>query len=128
MENKKIILITEDEQSLRYALSTKLINNGFVVIEAKNGEEGLMLALTEHPDLILLDLAMPKIDGMTMLASLRQDEWGKKVPVIILTNVTNSDEKIQRNITEFEPTYYFIKAEKGLEEIVEKIKERLGLI
>jgi DNA-binding response OmpR family regulator len=127
MENKKIILVTEDEKSIRSALNIKLINEGFEVLEAKNGEEGLEIALSEHPDLILLDLLMPQIDGMTMLKELRKDSWGKTVPVIILTNLSSADEEINRNITELEPTYYFVKTEKKLEEIIEKIKERLGL-
>ena len=126
MENKKIILVAEDDASLRGVLCDKLINEGFDVLEAKNGEDGLSKSLKEHPGLILLDIAMPKLDGMSMLRELRNDEWGKTVPVIILTNVSSDDEQRNRDITELEPTYYFIKTDKKLEEIVEKIKERLN--
>ena len=128
MENKKIILVTEDEKILRDVLGSKLISEGFGVLKAKNGEEGLEISLREHPDLILLDLLMPKMDGMTMFKKLREDIWGKTVPVIILTNLSGADEERNKDITELEPTYYFIKTDKSLEEIVEKIKERLGLL
>ena len=127
MENKKIILITEDEKSLRDALHHKLENNGFEVLEAKDGVEGLEKSLNQHPDLILLDLAMPKLNGLGMLRELRNDEWGKTVPVIILTNISSDSEKMNKEITELEPTYYFIKTNKSLEEIVEKIKEKLEI-
>lgn len=128
MENKKIILITEDDKSLRGAMANKLINDGFTILEAKDGEEGLLISLKEHPDLILLDIAMPKMDGMTMLRNLREDKWGKTVPVIILTNLSSANEERNKDITELEPTYYFVKTDKHIEEIVEKIKEKLGII
>lgn len=125
MENKKIILITEDEKSLRNALHDKLIKAGLNVLEAKDGVEGLEISLNEHPDLILLDIAMPKLDGMSMLRELRKDSWGKTVPVIIMTNLPSEDEKRNKDITELEPTYYLIKTDKSAGEIIEKIKERL---
>lgn len=128
MQDKKIILITEDEKSIRNALHDKLSNEGFSILEAKDGEEGLQISLKEHPNLILLDLAMPRMDGMSMLKKLREDEWGKSVPVIILTNLSSADEERNRDITKLEPTYYFIKTDKSIEEIVDSIKERLGLI
>ncbi len=128
IKNKKIILITEDEKSLRNALHVKLISEGFDVIEARDGEEGLEKSLKEHPDLILLDLVMPKMDGMTMLKKLRTgEEWGKLVPVIILTNLSSADEVRNKDITELEPTYYFLKTDKKIEEIVEAIKDKLGM-
>ncbi len=128
MENKKLVLITEDEKILRDALRLKLASEGFIVLEAKNGEEGLDIALKEHPDIILLDLVMPKMDGMSMLRKIREDIWGKNVPVIILTNLSSADEDINKDITKLEPTYYFVKTDKKLEEVVEKIKEKLTLL
>jgi DNA-binding response OmpR family regulator len=128
MENRKIILVTEDDNALRNALDIKLEKKGFTVLEAQDGEEGLILALLEHPDLILLDLTLPKMDGMSMLKKLREDKWGKTVPVIILTNLTSDDEERNRDITNLEPTYYFLKVDKSIEEIADVIKERLGLL
>ncbi len=128
MENKKIILITEDEKALRNALDDKLQKEGFTILDAENGEEGLALALLEHPDLILLDIVMPKMNGMKMLKELRADEWGKTVPVIMLTNLSSADEERNRDITALEPTYYFMKTDIKIEQVVEKIKERLGMM
>lgn len=125
-DNKKIILIVEDETSLRNALRDKLTREGFTILEAKNGEKGMEVALRERPDLILLDLIMPKMDGMTMLRKLRaENKWGKHVPVIILTNLTSADEQRNRDITELEPSYYFVKADLTLEDVVAKVRERL---
>lgn len=128
MNDKKIILVTEDEVSLRSAISIKLIKEGFNVLEAKDGIEGLEISLKEHPDLIVLDLAMPKLDGMSMLRLLRKDDWGKNVPVIILTNLPSEDEDRNKDITELEPTYYFTKVKMNLEQVAQKIKERLNLL
>ena len=126
-ESKKYtLLIVEDEASLRNALSDKFSREGFSVIEAKNGEEGLESALKNHPDMILLDIIMPRMDGMTMLKKLREDsEWSKHVPVIILTNLTSADEGRTRDITELEPAYYLVKTDWKLEDLVAKVRERL---
>ncbi len=127
MQNTKTILVVEvieDEQSLLTALREKLAHEGFSFLGAKDGEEGLDLALQNHPDLILLDILMPKMDGLTMLKKLRENEWGKKVPVIILTNFSG-DEKIAAAM-ENEALDYFIKSDVKLEEVVSRIKEKLG--
>ncbi len=122
------ILIVEDETPLMNALRDKLVREGFMAFGAKNGEEGLKTALEEHPDLILLDLVMPKMDGMTMLKKLRsQNEWGKTARVIILTNLTSADEQRNRDVAENEPSYYLVKSDWKIEDVVKKIKEELGL-
>lgn len=127
--NKKILVIeeVEDDASLRNVLHDKFSMEGFSVLEAKDGEEGLMIALREHPDLILLDIVMPKMDGLTMMKKLRQaDEWGKRVPIILLTNLNADDDKINRAITENEPAYYLVKSDWKIDDLVEKIRERLS--
>ena len=127
MENNKKILIVEDERSLSQALVNKLTLEGFATLTAKNGEEGLKIALREHPDLILLDIVMPRMDGITMMKKLRQtDEWGKNVPVILLTNLSADDEKIMRAVTENEPAYYLVKSDYTISDVVEKVRERLS--
>jgi CheY-like chemotaxis protein len=83
---RKKILIVEDDQSLRLALYEKLTRAKFEVLTATNGKVGLKQAFAKKPDLILLDILMPVMDGMTMLKSLRKDKWGKNVYVIMLTN------------------------------------------
>lgn len=124
MENNKKILIVEDEVSLLNALRDKLTREGFVTLEAKNGEEGLEIALRDHPDLILLDIVMPRMDGMTMLKKLREDDWGKTVKVIMLTNLSdmeNVSEAVAQGSHE-----YLVKSDWKIEDVVEKVREKLG--
>lgn len=124
----KKILIVEDEDSLRNALRDKLTREDFQVLEAKNGQEGLAAAIREHPDLILLDIIMPIMDGMTMLKKLRtENEWGKSAPVIILTNLTSDSNQIINDVTVLEPSFYLVKSDWKLEDLMKKIKEVLVL-
>ncbi len=119
------ILIVEDEDLILKALVDKFIGEKFEVIAAKDGEEGLNLALLNQPDLILLDIILPKMDGMTMMKKLREvNPWGKSVPIILLTNL-NADEKIMKGIIKNEPAYYFVKTDWTLDQVVEKVRERL---
>ena len=126
MENDKKILVIEDELPMLKALSDKFSREGFSVLEARNGEEGLNVALKTKPDLIILDLFMPVMDGKAMMEKLRQDEWGKKVPIIILTNL-NPDDKTLNEIMASGPSYYFIKSKWQLEDLTEKVKKELGV-
>lgn len=126
MDNKKI-LIVEDEEAIQRAISDYLVNQEFATLMAKDGEEGLEIALKEHPDLILLDILMPKMDGMIMLQKLRLDEWGKTAPVIILTNVNPNSSSIINSILQNEPAYYLVKSDVKLEGIVDKVKEVLKI-
>lgn len=121
----KIILIVEDEQDLREALADKLTREAFTVLEAKNGKEGLDKALGEHPDLILLDIVMPEMDGMTVLRKLREDTWGKTVPVILLTNLSATEESIIEEMVKYAPSHYLVKSDWKIKDVVEKIKETL---
>ena len=123
---KYTILVVEDEVPLLNALVDKFSREGFSVLEAKNGEEGLESALKNRPDLILLDIVMPRMDGMTMLKKLREaNEWSKHVPVIILTNLTSADEGRMSDITELEPAYYLVKTDWKIEDVVAKVRGRL---
>ena len=126
MDNKKI-LIVEDEESMLNAISDYLTSQEFVTLLARDGEEGLEIALKEHPDLILLDILMPKMDGMIMLQKLRDDEWGNKAPVIILTNVSPSANSVIDSVLRNEPAYYLVKSDVKLEGIVDKVKEVLKM-
>lgn len=125
--DKKKILIVEDEESMLNALSDYLETQDFATLMARDGEEGLGIALKEHPDLILLDILMPKMDGMIMLQKLREDEWGKKAPVIILTNVNPNANTIINSVLQNEPAYYLVKSDVKLEGIAEKIKDVLKM-
>jgi len=118
------ILIVEDEKSQRKALRASLEQKGFSILEATNGGEGLGRALSEHPDIILLDVRMPKMDGITMMRKLREDPWGKNASIIILTNYDTTDTQLLQVTAEL-PSYYLIKANTSLEGIFEKIKKVL---
>ena len=127
-EDEKIkILIVEDEEVICKAYADELRDEGFAILIAKNGQAGLELALREKPDLILLDILMPIMDGLTMMDTLRQkDLYGKNVPIILLTNLSASEEKIMQAITKNEPAYYLVKSDWNLSAVMEKIKERLA--
>lgn len=127
MENsQKKILIIEDEPSMLNILNDKLLETGWETLQARNGEEGLTIALEKHPDLILLDLLMPKMDGSTTIHKLREDDWGKTVPVIMLTNVSPDTDTALKDILKTQPAFYFVKSDIDLATLVEKIKEVLS--
>jgi DNA-binding response OmpR family regulator len=124
---KPKILIIDDEEAMRNALIDKFERAGFAeVFTANNGEEGLASALKEHPDVILLDILMPKKDGITMLKELRMDEWGKAAKVIILTNFDTTEEML-KEVTLTEPSYYLLKSNWRIDDVIAKTKEMLGL-
>ncbi len=122
----KKILIVDDDASLRNMYKSRFDIGGFTVVTAQDGEDGLRLALQEHPDLILLDIKMPKMDGVAVMKNLRLDVWGKTVPIILLTNL-DTDDKILQGIVEGEPSYYLLKDQVNPEGVFEKVKEVLGL-
>src|SRR6478672_226948 len=111
MDTKKIlILITEDEPQMLKILTDSLTENAFDTLQAANGDQGLALAFQKHPDLIIVDLLMPEMDGMTMMKKLRDDVWGKHVPVIVLTNVNPDSNATLQAIVANQPAYYFVKS------------------
>ena len=122
--NEKTILVIEDDKTLSKAISDKLKREGFNVLTAFDGEEGLKIAIEQKPDLILLDLIMPIMDGIAMLNNLREDVWGKKVPVIILTNLSTGEEVSQAMS---QGVYdYLIKTDWELNDIIKVINNKLN--
>ncbi len=120
--NKKI-LIAEDDRSLLSALQEEFTDEGFSVVTALDGEEGLIVAKKEKPDLFLLDIKMPKIDGITMARKLK--EAGTNAPIIFLTNL--DDLKHISDATELGKFDYLIKSDWKISDIITKVKERLDL-
>ena len=120
----KKILIVEDEIPLVKALSIKLKEENFEVFEAYDGEAGLALAEKCRPDLILCDIAMPKMDGLAMLEKMRATDWGKDIIVIMLTN-SGSKEKLSAALSNW-VTRYFVKSDWDLEKIVAEIKKTVA--
>jgi len=121
------ILVIEDEEPLRRILAEELRDKGFNVFEGKNGEEGFKVAVAERPDLILLDIVMPKMDGMTMLKKLRKDKWGKKASVMLLTNLDNDAGKTVE-AARYGVYEFLVKSRWKMKEIMVRIKEKLRVV
>lgn len=118
--SKTKILIVEDEEILLTALSEELKQEGFQVVGAKDGVEGVEMAQSDKPDLILLDLVMPRLDGIGALKQMKEDPALKDIPVVILTNLSDYD-KISDALS-LGAMDYLVKANYRLEELVNKIK------
>lgn len=114
------ILIVEDEDILLTALSEELKQEGFQVMGAKDGVEGVEMAQSEKPDLILLDLVMPRLDGIGALKQMKETPEIQNIPVVILTNLSDYD-KISDALS-LGAMDYLVKANYRLEELVNKIK------
>ena len=121
---KHRILVVEDEAPLRQVLKDNLEEEGFEVIDASNGAAGLKLAAKHRPDLILLDILMPQMDGMTMMEKFRTTKGGSRVPIMLLTNLA-ADKKIIKSLIKYMPVYYFDKSSRTIAEIITRIKARL---
>jgi DNA-binding response OmpR family regulator len=119
----KKILFIEDEAALQKTFRDILEKEGYQMISALDGESGLRLAKSQKPDLILLDLILPKKDGFEVLKELKEDEATKGIPVIVLTNLEDI-ESVEKAI-ELGATTYLVKAQYTLEEVIQKVKKAL---
>lgn len=124
--NREKILVVEDEPAVLKLLMDQLSKEGFLVIGAQNGKEGLETALKEIPDLILLDILMPEMDGMEMLERLRNNTVGAKVPVIFLSNLGETSKMLQSQ--KLGAVDYIIKTNFKLEDVMKAVKEELGVL
>ena len=120
------ILVVEDDVPMREALVGRFKKEGFAVVAAGDGAAGQTVALSEKPDLIVLDILMPHIDGIAMLKKLREDTWGKAVPVVLLTNLQPDSEELNEAITTTDPAFFLIKSALTPGDIVQKVRERLA--
>lgn len=120
-EKKYAILIVEDEGLLRELLVEKMELEGFKTFSAPDGAAGLEIALRERPDVVLLDLLMPNMGGMEVLQRLREDERGRGIPVIILSNLSTKENIVEG--AEKGAVEYLVKSNFNLDEIVGKVKE-----
>jgi len=119
----KKILFIEDESALQKTFGEVLKQEGYEMIPALDGEIGLRLAKSEKPDLILLDLILPRINGFEVLKQLKINEGTKEIPIIILTNLEKAED-IQKAL-ELGAATYLVKANYTLTEVVEKVKKAL---
>ncbi|MDD4332982.1 MAG: response regulator [Patescibacteria group bacterium] len=123
-KNKKYkLLIVEDENTIRTMYTAKFESDGFEIVSADNGVTGLEMAKTEKPDLILLDIILPQLDGFTILKSLKEDKATENIPVVMLTNLGTNEDKIKGQ--EMGALDYIVKASLSPAEISEKIKQYL---
>ncbi|MDX9914155.1 MAG: response regulator [Candidatus Moranbacteria bacterium] len=124
MKNKKILII-EDDLTLRNALTEFLEADNFTVVVASDGEEGLALIGEIKPDLVLLDIILPKKNGFEVLKEMKSDNEVSDIPVMLLTNLGSLDD-IEKALA-LGATTYLVKGDYQIKEIVEKIKNILFL-
>lgn len=117
------ILLVEDDESLIDVYSIMLKHENFTVITARNGEEGLIIAKTQKPDLILLDIMMPKMNGLQALEILKSEEVTKNIPVLILSNIAESNQ--EENALKLGAQKYIVKSEYLPNELIKIIKDSL---
>lgn len=118
------IVFVEDETTLQKMLAVALKEAGYSVIAASDGEAGLAAVRSEKPDLVLLDLILPKMDGFTVLGEIKKDEATAHIPVIVLTNLESAEDV--GKVVALGATTYLVKANYDLPDIVAKVKEVLG--
>lgn len=117
------IAIIEDDSVIRQMYRMKFENEGLEVQVADNGRDGVALAAHMKPDIILLDLHMPEMNGAEALAEIRASSWGKHVPVIILTNL--GEEESPKNLRALGIHGYIVKADYTPRQVVARVKEVL---
>src|SRR5712691_5074740 len=118
------VLLAEDDRFLRKAAETALKRQGFTVLPAVDGEEALRMARAEAPDVVLLDLIMPKLQGFEVLRALKADPATTKIPVIILSNL--GQESDVKQAMEAGAAGYFVKANLSLQDPVKRVGEVVG--
>jgi CheY-like chemotaxis protein len=119
------VLVIDDEKDIREILMDTLENHGLTPSSATDGKDGLEIARATQPDLILLDIMMPKMDGIEMLQELRNDPWGRTVPVILLSNI--NDKERLREAEKIGIQASILKAEWKISDIIRKVDELLAV-
>lgn len=120
------ILIAEDEIPIRHVIANHFVKEGFHVIEANNGKEGYTLAKEHKPHIILLDILMPVMDGISMMQALESDPDTERIPIIFLSNLSDGP-KVDIAKTK-SPGQFLVKANTDISDIVMKVKKKLGLV
>ena len=119
----KRILVAEDDRFLRKAAEVTLRRHGFTVLTASDGEAALQMVRAETPDLVLLDLIMPRLQGFEVLRTLKQDPATEAIPVIVLSNLGQPSD-VQQAMEEGAAAY-FVKADLSLQALVQRVEEAL---
>ena len=123
-EGAKRILLAEDDRFLRRAAEARLRQHGFEVLIAHDGEEALQAARAERPDLVLLDVVMPRLQGFDVLKALKRDAVTARIPVIVLSNL-GQDSDVEQAIA-LGAEAYLVKAHLSLQDLVQKIDATLA--
>ena|SRR3989338_3148002 len=123
MVNKKLIMLVEDDEFLAELYATKLKLENYEVALATDGEKGLKMIKEKKPDLILLDIILPKMDGFEILKAIKNEKELKDIPVILLTNLSQKDE-VKKGL-DLGANDYLIKAHFMPSEVVKKIKQTI---
>ena len=119
----KKILFIEDESALQKTFGDILKQGGYEIISALDGEIGFNLAKAKKPDLILLDLVLPRMHGFEVLKKLKEEPETKEIPVIVLTNLEKMEDVEQA--VKLGATAYLVKTQYTIEELMEKIKKAI---
>ena len=122
---KRKILLVEDDTALASVYRSRLELEGFDVCEANNGEDALSLAVSEHPDLILLDVMMPKISGFDVLDILRNTPETTNIRVIMLTALSQPKDK--ERAEQLGVDDYLVKSQVVVGDVVERVRYHLGM-
>ncbi len=120
-EKTKKILVVDDEDSVREIYRHEFLNNGYTVVVAQDGEEGLLKAGEERPDMMLLDIMLPKMSGIEVLRALKENELTKKIPVLLLTNL--GEETIIKEGFELGADGYLLKVSYTPSQVVDEVKK-----
>ncbi len=123
MTPTKKILVIEDEVALAMVLNDKLMHEGYAVIKTPDGQKGLAMAISEHPDLIMLDVSLPAMNGIEILKELRKNDVTKGIEVVLLTN--SSDSTLLADALSLGAHDYLVKSDWQLEEVVKLVRTKL---
>ena len=121
----KIVLLVEDDEPIIKAIERRFKEENISLIISHDGEDGYNKADEHRPALILLDIIIPKMDGLTMLKKIRATDWGKEIPAIVLTNLSSPIQESEAS--KLGVADYLIKTDWRLDDIMKKIKKVLDI-
>lgn len=123
-DSRKKVLIIEDDDHISKVYQIKLGKENVDTVVARDGEEGIAMVASEKPDLVLLDLMIPKKDGFVVLEEVKKTELGKKIPILVLSNL--GQEGDIKRATSLGAADYFIKVNLSIQEVIDKVNKHLG--
>lgn len=124
MNEKKKILLIEDDQQISKVYEIQLKREGFITITSRDGDDAVEIFSKENPDLVVLDLMLPKRDGFGVLEYIRKTAKNKDVPILVISNLGQKGDRLRA--MELGATSYMIKVDHPIKDIISKIKESLG--